>query len=100
MVAQIWVMPVRPRIEGVNGIDLSTTEILRLAKIPSGRKKSAILEIKGSFGGDFRLRKGCLAITDRREDSSECVAKDWQTHFSPKRWPTIMKDEGSSAQAA
>ena len=73
-------------------VQLVGVSYLYLAKIPSGRKKSAILEMRGSFGGDFRLGTGCSAITDRREDSSECVAKDWKTHFSRKLWATIMKD--------
>jgi hypothetical protein len=60
-----------------------------LAKIPSKRDESQILEFGDSFGGDFPLGKGCSVITDRRGNNTELAAKDQQTHFSHKRWSGV-----------
>jgi len=55
-----------------------------------------IFELSTNFRKDFRLGKRCSVIADRREDNVEWILKDWQTHFSRKLWPTIMKDVRSS----
>jgi hypothetical protein len=39
-------------------------------------------------------------VKDRREDSAEWRAKDWQAHFSGKLWPMVIKDIRSSGSGS